>query len=102
MGRGGNRKFFEFMQKFGLENASIIEKYDTYIAKYYSKKLEAEIKDEPFLWRYPHGDFRDKIAFVAQTLDTMANKVGSTIADKWEKSGIEDKIKEIFGSNLES
>jgi len=42
-GNGGNKAFFEFMKKYGMEGERTQTKYCSYAATYYAKKVECKV-----------------------------------------------------------
>ena len=93
---GGNKNFFEFMRKYDLDHAIIRTKYKSYPAVYYAKRLKATIKGYPFEELEPSADWRDNALYYLDKADKGLSKVGAKVQNVWDKSGMEQKIRNFF------
>jgi len=96
-GTGGNKAFFDYMKGFNLEKTDIGTKFKGPVALYYAAKLDSSLTGKELTMKQPFGDFRDKLAEVTHIAGEKMHKAGDKVADAWEKTGIEKKLKDYFG-----
>ena len=92
----GNSNFFEYLKKYQLEGASLEMKYKSYPLKYYAARLDSKVKNKKLELHEPKNDWRDQVLDGGYKLEKGVNKIGNTLQDKWDKSGVETKISGFF------
>ncbi len=74
---GGNKRLWDFFKQYnGLEQKPIINKYDSAAAKYYKKKLAAEVNNLPFDAKEPAKNAEELLDRGLDKSKELASKAG--------------------------
>ena len=101
--QGGNKHFWDFMKQYNTESKDVIAKYTSKAAKYYARKLAAQIQGKEFNEAAPAKNMEEAFDRGKDTAVVYAKKAeeglisfGSALNSKIAESGIKEKFKGWF------
>lgn len=101
---GGNKALWDFLKQYnGLEQKPIFTKYSSGAAGYYKRKLAAEATGLPFSEKEPPKNAEEYLDRGLEGAKNVAKTAGdgivkgvNIIGDKFQESGLKQKITGLF------